>query len=196
MNDSALRGQSREAARAVGRCIGALFFSIFGGLWLLLSADASGRLDRMPIGLIAAVVLLFVVIAIRLLRRGKEAGNGAFPEEQRKRNGRCFAILNAIQGLAIFLDFLLLPKTRYGQFSIPLAALIVGLHFFALPTLYRHQANLVTGALLTIWAIACPLLFKGDAMLAWTAMGAGVILWGSAAWALHAAYKLLRIARL
>ncbi|HZL67788.1 MAG TPA: hypothetical protein VFC29_10705 [Candidatus Limnocylindrales bacterium] len=191
-----LTGGNREAARAVGRCFGALFFSIFGGLWLLLSAYAFGRLDRLRIGLIAGAVLLFVATAVRLQRRGKEAGTGAFPEEQQKRDDRLFGIVNAVQGLAIFLDLSLLPKTRYGQFSFSIAALIVGLHFFALPPLYRHRANLITGALLTIWAIACALLFRGDAMIAWTALGAGVILWGSSAWALMTASRLLRRAGL
>ena len=189
-------GGNREAARAVGRCFGALFFSVFGGLWLLLSCYAFGHLDGVRISLIAAAVLLFVRLAVRLERRGKEAGTGAFSREQRVRDDRLFGMLNAVQGLAIFLDLLLLPRTRYGQFAIPVAALIVGLHFFALPRLYRHRANVVTGCLLTSWAIGCALLGRGDAMIAWTALGAGVILWGSAAWALRTAARLLQAAGL
>jgi hypothetical protein len=196
LNDSSLIVGNREAAVAVGRCYGALFFSIFGGLWLLLSAYAFGRLDRIRIGLIAAAVLLFVVTAIRLQRRGKEAGTGAFPEEQTKREDRLFGIINAVQGLAIFLDMFLLPRTRYAQFSISVAVLIVGLHFFALPPLYRHRANLVTGALLTSWVIVCCLLFREDPLIAWTALGAGLVLWGSSAWALRTASRLLRTAGL
>jgi hypothetical protein len=98
--------------------------------------------------------------------------------------------------VAIFLDMFLLPRTRYAQFSIPVAVLIVGLHFFALPPLYRHRANLVTGALLTSWAIDCSLFFREDALIECTALGAGVVLWGSAAWALRTASRLLRRAGL
>jgi len=191
-----LIGGNREAERAVGRCFGALLFSAFGGLWLLLSAYAFGRLDRIRIGLIVVAVLLFAVTAMRLQRRGAKGGIGAVADEQQKRNDRLFGIVNAIQGVAIFLDLALLPNTRYGQFAFSIAALIVGLHFFALPPLYRHRANLVTGALLTTWAIACALLFSGDALIAWTALGAGVILWGSSAWALRTAAQLLRRAGL
>jgi len=191
-----LIGGNREAAHAVGHCRGALFFSIFGGLWLLSPAYARARLDGIHIGLIAGTVLILVVTAVRLQRRGKKAGTGAFPEEQKKRADRIFGIVNAIQWGAIFLDFFLLPRMGYGAFTIPVAVLIVGLHFFILPPLYRHRGNLVTGALLTSWAIACLLLLRGDRMIAWAGLGAGAILWGSAAWALRTATRLLRMAGL
>lgn len=184
------------AARAVGRCYGALFFSVFGGAWLLLAAYAFGRLSLIWAGLIAAAIILFVIAAIRLQRRGNDAGRDAFPEEEKRRNDRSFGIINAVTWIAVFLVFQILPRLGHADLAIPAVVLIVGLHFFPMPPLYRHRANLVTGACLVIWAVLCPLLFNGDRMIGFAALGAGLILWAAALWALKTAGRLLRSAGL
>src|ERR1700691_5194635 len=84
-----------QARRAVSRCYGAMFFAVFGGSWLLLAAYAFGRLSLAGAGLIAVAVVLFVIAAIRLQRRGKEAGENDFPEAEQRRNDRAFGIVNA-----------------------------------------------------------------------------------------------------
>ena len=195
MSDNVSMVRSPEAERAMGRCVAALMFAVFGGLWLVLAAYAFARLDRIHIVAIVAGVAIFVITAVRLQRRGKESGAALPEDERKKREERLFGIVNAVQGLAIFLDFLLLPKAGYNEFTVPVAALIVGGHFFAVPPLYRHRANLVTGALLVSWTIVCLLLLRGDRMIAWVALGAGLIVWGSAAWALRTASRLLRLTK-
>jgi hypothetical protein len=47
----------KAAARAVGRCQGAMFFSVFGGAWLLLAAYASARLNALALVVVSAVVV-------------------------------------------------------------------------------------------------------------------------------------------
>ena len=180
-----------DAARAVGRCYGAMFFAAFGGAWLLLAAYALGRLNIPVAGLIAVVIVLLVIAALRLERRGKVAGKNAFPEAEQKRNDRIFGIVNAVTWISVFLVFLIFPRIRLENLSIPAVALIVGLHFFPMPPLYRHPANLVTGSCIAVWAVACPLLFHGDSMIGFVATGAGFALWASAAWALCTAQRLL-----
>jgi hypothetical protein len=193
MSDNVTRVRSRETERAMGRCVAALIFAVFGGLWLVLAAYAFARLDRIHIVAIVAGVGIVVITAMRLQQRGKKIGGAPPEDERKKRDDRIFGIVNAVQGLAILLDFLLLPKAGYNEFTVPVAALIVGGHFFALPPLYRHRANLVTGVFLVSWTIVCLLLLRGDRMIGWVALGAGIIVWGSAAWALRAASRLLRL---
>jgi Ca2+/Na+ antiporter len=182
---------NREARRAVSRCYGALFFSVFGGVWLLLAVYAFGRLSIPAACAIAVAIVLFVMAAMRLQRRGKAAGENAVPEEEQKRNDRMFGIVNAVTWIAVFLVFQIFPRIGYPDLIFPAFALIVGLHFFPMPPLYRHRANLVTGACISLWAILCTLLFHGDNRIAFVAAGAGVILWVSAAWALKTASQLL-----
>jgi hypothetical protein len=180
-----------EAARAVGRCYGALFFSVFGCAWLLLAAYALGSLTTLGACLIAAAMLLFVIPALRLQRRGKEAAKGAFPEAEQRRSDRIFGIVNAVTWIAVFAVFQIFPRLGHEDLAIPAVVSIVGLHFFPMPPLYRHRANLVTGACMVVWAILCALLFHGDRLIGFAAAGAGLALWASAAWALKTANQLI-----
>src|SRR5580704_2499771 len=185
-----------DAARAVGRCSGALFFSGFGAAWFLLAAYAFGRLNKVTVSAIAVVLVLLVIPALRLQGRGKSSAQDAFPAEERRRNDRSFLILNAVTWIGVFLVFQILPRLGYESLAIPAVVLIVGLHFFPMPPLYRHRANLVTGACLVVWGIACAVLFRGDRMIGFATAGAGFVLWASAAWALKTASQLLRSAGL
>jgi hypothetical protein len=183
-----------EAARAVGRCYGALFFTFFGAAWLVFAFYAFGTLNGVEMVAIAGAMTLLVSRAMRLIRRGKDAAKNAFPEEEQKRNDRIFGIVNAVTWVSVFLVFQVFPRLGLGEFMFPTVVLIVGLHFFPMPPLYRHRANLVTGAAMVAWAILCPLLFHGDSMIGFVAAGAGVALWISAVWALKTASRLLRSA--
>jgi Ca2+/Na+ antiporter len=187
---------NREARRAVSRCYGAMFFSAFAAAWLLLAGYAFGRLSIPAACAIAVAMVLFVMAAMRLQRRGKAAGENAFPEEEQKRNDRMFRIVNAVTWIAVFLVFQIFPRIGYPDLAIPAVALIVGLHFFPMPPLYRHRANLVTGACISLWAILCTVFFHGDNRIGFVAATAGVTLWVSAAWALRTASRLLASAGL
>ena len=181
----------RDAARALGRCHGAIFLSLFGGAWLLLAAYAFGRLTALAALLIAAGAALFVMTAMRFRRRCGKIAEGAFPDGERRRNDRIFGIVNAVTWISVALVFQLLPRLGYKDLAFPAVALLVGLHFFPMPPLYRHPANLVVGACMVVWAILCPLLFHGDRMIGFVASGAGFVLWVGAASALMTASHLL-----
>jgi hypothetical protein len=158
-----------DAARAVGRCYGALFFAFWGFRSLGVAAIAVG-------------LTLLVTPALNLRKRGKDAAKNAFPEEEQKRNDRIFGIVNAVTWVSVFLVFQILPRLGLAELMFPAVVLIVGLHFFAMPPLFRHRANLVTGAVMVAWAVLCPLMFHGDRMIGFLAAGAGVALWISAVW--------------
>ncbi len=197
---------NRGAARATGRCYGAMFFALFGGAWWWLAAYAAGLLRTtthgskiavVVYGAIAAVVVLLLVTAVQVQKRGSQAAIDAYPAEQVRRNGRAFGILNAVQWVAIILVTQILVRTGRTNLAIDAVVLIVGLHFFAMPPLYRSRANTMTGVWLTTLGIVCPLLFhvsgygESDAMVTVSAAGAGIVLWSSAFIGLRAARRLL-----
>ena len=187
---------NRQVGRAVGRCTGALFFAFFGGAWCALGVYALGRLDLLAALLIAAAVAVFVITAVRLQRRGKAAAKNAYPAAERQLNDRRFGIVNAVTWLLVAVLFQVMPWLGYQPLLFPAIAVVVGLHFFPMPPLYRHRANQVTGAGMVIWAILCPLLFHGDTMIGYLALGAGLMLWAGSAWALRTASQLLGAAGL
>jgi len=187
---------NRLASRAVSRCYGALFFLVFGAAWLVLAFYAFGWLSIMAGALIAGFVALYAFVALRTRGRGNEAGKDAFPVDDQRRNDRAFGWVNAVTWVCVFLVFQILPRVGHPDLAIPAVAIIVGLHFFPMPPLYRHRANLVTGALIVLWTIVCIFAARGDTRIGFVAGGTGMILWMSAAWALRTAETLLKSAGL
>lgn len=142
---------------------------------------------------LAAVTLLLWIAGI-LFQKGRERAQAAPRSEEKRRADRDFGIVNAVTWTAVFLVFWSFPRLHIEQFVFSALAFLVGIHFFFLPRLYRHRANLVTGVVFTLWSAAGTLAFHGDARIAAVALGSGAILWVSAAWALTAAARLLRAA--
>lgn len=187
---------NRLARRAVSRCYGALFFLVFGAVWLVLALYAFGRLTMVAGALLAGFVAWYAFVALRTRGRGNEAGKDAFPADEQRRNDRAFGWVNAVTWALVFLMFQILPRFGHPDLPIPAVAVIVGLHFFPMPPLYRHRANLVTGAVIVLWTIVCLFAFRGDTRICFVAGGTGFILWMSAAWALRTADTLLKSAGL
>ncbi len=187
---------NRLASRAVSRCYGALFFLIFGAAWLGLAFYAFGWLSIIAGALIAGFVVLYAFVAFRTRSRGKKAGKDAYPADEQRRNDRAFGWVNALTWVSVFLVFQILPRAGHPDLAIPAVAVIVGLHFFPMPPLYRHRVNLVTGALIVLWTIVCIFAVRGDTRIGFVAAGTGIILWMSAARALRTADTLLRSAGL
>lgn len=196
MDEHTVRKGSREAARGVGRCYGAMFFIVFGSAWLLLAAYAWRRLSLAGAIAIAFTAVVMIAAVVRLQRRGEAAAQDAYPEKERQWNARRFGIVNAVTWIAVFLTFQIMPRLGYKDLSIPVVVVIVGLHFFAMPPLFQHRANQVLGGFLAAWGIACPCLWEGDGMVGYLALGAGAALWLSAAWAVKTARDLFRSADL
>ena len=184
---------SRSPAQfAAGRCTGAMLFCTFGAVWLALGLFAFGLLHWPVVLLLGAVVALTIILARLLRNRLKAAIDREPPHPRQKQDDRTFAWINAAQGLAIFLLFAILPRLGHQEFAVAGAVIVVGLHFLVMPPLYRSRSNLVLGVAMTVWGMLCMIVFHGDRMIAFAALGAGLLLWSIAAWALHTASSIAR----
>lgn len=188
-----MRGD-RLAAKARGRCFGATLFALFGACWLVLGSVYLHHFAWWVVCGALAVAGTMLWVAMRLRRRGRAAAEGAVPVEEQKRADRRFGWVNAVTYGAVFLLFVILPRVGGSNFVFPAFVAIVGLHFFFMPALYQHRANLVTGGAMVVWAVVCVAVFRhdGERMGGWVTTGAGVALWTSSAWALRTAGGLLR----
>lgn len=174
---------SPEAARA-GRAVGAMFFSVFGGLWIALGL--SGLVDHPPawvwlLPALPALALLRQALAVYRRHRQARAAHEALPEA--KRRARLFHWINGGQWVAVFVLGNALRWAGWAGWFLPMVIAVVGLHFLPLARLFRYRPHLLTGMALIALAILAPLA-TGRPDNAWGPLGAGLILWASAAWAL------------
>jgi len=185
---------SRDLLRAHGRCTGALIFSVFGGCWFLLSCAYFQQFRLMKVVPICIVSGLLALAAWRLQHVRPAAVLEGALKKQKEADDRSFGIINAVTYSAVFLLFLILPRLGLQNYIFPGFVALVGFHFFPMPPLYRHTANVVTGALMIVWAIFCVVVFRADGNreAAYVAFGAGIALWSSSAWALLIAKRLFQ----
>jgi hypothetical protein len=177
-----MQADIRSEAVMAGRALGAMFFFAFGGLWLAAWAINSGHGVTwiVPI-VIVAVVLLF--ISWRRYRRYAPAMAVGKDDPKWQRARRIFNIVNAGQWIVIFVAALTLGNTGHEQWIVPMVIGVVGLHFFPLAAVFENPPHYVTGAAMVALALLYPLLAGPSSPLG--SLGAGLILWLSAAWALR-----------
>jgi hypothetical protein len=180
------------AARAFGIAIGNLFLACFGMAWIVLGLAAERKINPLVLALLSVFPVAIVISSVYIMRRthGSLDRSQANRIEQKKINRR-FALVNFLQWSLIFAAVFGLPRLGLTRWIVPAIILIVGIHFFPLANLFKAHMHYVVGAIAVAWAIIYPLLFsagKGDSI---GAIGMGVILWVSAAFACWRAFHLL-----
>lgn len=177
-----MQADTRGEAALAGRAIGAMFFFAFGGLWLTGWALNSKRGAAWIVPIIALAAVLFF-IARRRYQRYAPAMALLKDDPKRQRAGRVFNLVNAAQWIVIVAAALVLANTGHGEWIIPMAIGVIGLHFFPIAVVFKNPPHYVTGAALVALAILYPWLAGPASPLGF--LGIGLILWLSAAWALR-----------
>ena len=166
------------------RATGAMFFAVFGGLWLEGWAVGSGRPLVLDI-VIGVLALALAWLAYATYRR-HAAELAAQPKTaQTRRIGRLFHAINGGQWILIFILANILSSHGLGVWIIPMAIFIIGLHFFPLAIIFSNPPHYVTGAALVALAVLYPFVAPGGPADAVGLLGIGLILWASAGWELR-----------
>ena len=171
-------------ARLAGRATGAMFFVVFGAVWLEVWAQRSGA--GMPLA--AAIVvgaLVMLVNAWRRYRRFAPALAQLRESPERRRTKRIFHLVNIGQWLLILVLGNVLVNIGLGAWVVPMGIAVIGLHFVPLAHAFRYRAHYLTAAAMVVLAALYPLLAAGGPAAPVGFLGAGLILWASAAWALR-----------
>lgn len=180
--DPSIHAEGRLAARASG----AMFFAVFGAVWLAAWARSSGA----GTAAFAAIVILAVALfAAARLRYRRYAPALALLNEtpERRRAARVFRLVNAAQWTLIMLLGLVFANTGLAAWIIPMVLIVIGLHFVPLAYVFNNPPHYVTAAALVGLAVAYPLLARGGPTDPVGFLGAGLILWISAVFALRPA---------
>lgn len=174
----------RLQAQLAGRASGAMFFSVFGAAWLAGWAHNAGAGAPWFVA-IAVLALILLGIARQRGRRYAAAKAQMAQTPERRRLVRIFNIVNAAQWTLILGLAFLLTRLGHGAWIIPVTIGVIGLHFLPLAYAFRNPPHYLTGAALIALAVLYPQLAAGGPTSPLGFLGAGIILWLSAAWALR-----------
>ena len=167
------------------RAVGATFFALFGGAWLALWNYRSAPAHLWAYGAIGAAALGILLFARARYRRYEAAAAGLAATPLQQRRQRWFHIINAGQWVVILIVGNVLANSGLGSWVIPAVILIVGLHFLPLAPLFSNAALYATGTAFILLAGIYPVMAAGGPADPVGCLGAGLILWLSALWALR-----------
>jgi hypothetical protein len=180
--------QELTANRIGGRAIGALFFTGFGAIWLLLGLYAKERLSPSTLSLLACGTAALAGGAFFLLRTARTLPR--MPDDPAM--ARAFKWINILQWVAVGLVAFTFARFRMDAYVVSAITAIVGLHMFPLARVFRYPMHYVTGTALLGWAAASILFFPKDELQGSTALGTGLILWLSTMLTLALAMRAVR----
>lgn len=179
------------SAAVRGTASGVFFMAFFGTLWAytgIMGLQGWG----VPLLLVTSVAIgiaLFIG-GVSLLRASGKLTNQVSNIVLRngKRTKFWFNIIFAAEGLAIAITIAVSNATRHPELIPVIIAIIVGVHFFPLASLFQVRLYYFTGALLCLLAIITWLFIpvkvilgehQTNAFMSVVGLGSALILWGT-----------------
>jgi hypothetical protein len=166
------------------RAIGAMFFSFFGGAWLTYWAYQTfiNRFVSVVFSIVATLIL--ALFAYRKYRQFQAALAAEPPSPAKQKADRVFNIVNVTQWVAILVVGNILANIGLSLWVLPAAMFIIGIHFLPLAYVFANLYHFITGTGLIVLSIVYPFVAPGGASNPIGCLGAGIILWSSALWAM------------
>jgi hypothetical protein len=179
--------------RAKGASIGATIVGGFGAAWLAMGMTSAGVPLRVSLAVVVPVFVLIAFLGSAARRRLPKFSAAETPEK--KQMMRAFHMVNIAQWVAIFGVVNLLRNLHLDAWVVPSIVMIVGAHFLPLARIFQAPQHLKTGIAMMVCAalaVVLPVTVRDTV----ECLSAGAILWGSAAGALYAAFRIAAPARL
>jgi len=170
------------------RAFGAMIFAVFGSLWLAVWVWFSQPDQWWRYLLVAAGGVGLLAAALRIYRRNRAADSSKSESEAERRASRLFNLINIGQWVVILIGVNVLDNTGLGAWDIPFIILVIGAHFLPLAHLFNRPTHYVTGMAMVLYAVAYPFIAH-DPRSTVGPLGAGLILWTSALWAIRAGFR-------
>ncbi len=167
------------------RSIGAMFFAAFGGAWIAFWAYRAFGQNLLAVGLAVLGTAVLFLLCYRRYRGHRGVLQSLQDRAGQKRVQRRFYLVNAVQWVALMLVANVLVANGLERWVIPAIIGIIGLHFVPLARLFANPYHYLTGAALILVAGAYPFLAREGPDSPIGCLGAGLILWASAIWALR-----------
>ena len=190
--DPADPGDATALATSLGlrnrsRAVGVMVMAGFAIVWAIAGAHHGAA------GLLANACMVAGAMAFALglrMRRDNRAPADPLPPELarwRRRAGRIFLWTSLAEGAGILLAVNLAVNLGHPECQFAAIMAVVGLHFLPLAFAFGYRPHVVTGVVMTAWALLYPALLADGAMAGAGLLGAAIVLLASAAWALRSA---------
>jgi hypothetical protein len=177
---------SAPSAIRANRSIGAIFFAVFGTAWLCWGDIILRGGGNWTLGLVIAAGLGLGVAAVRQFAANRSALAARAPTPQVRRAARIFHWVNGGQWVLIVILANVLNNIGLDAWVVPMIIAVVGLHFLPLAAVMRYRPHYVSGLAMLLLAVVFPLVANGGPRSGMGPLGAGLILWASAVFALTA----------
>ena len=155
---------------------GAMIMSVFAAIWWIVGGRASG----FPAAIAVGVPLLVSGTILALAWRRSPSTSAPAPN-----SGRVVGIASAAEGLLIFVAVNVLNQTRRADWTAPVIAIIVGLHFLPIAKWLPARSYYLTAALLVAVGAIGLALPAGRPRTTVVTVGAACILWLTSAAVLY-----------
>jgi hypothetical protein len=165
------------------RAIGAMFFTVFGGVWFALWARFTFAAPMPAYVPVALVTLGLLACVYRVYAVNQPALDAEKTSPAGARQSRLFHIVNAGQWVLILVVGNVLANLGRSDLVVPAAMFIIGAHFLPLARIFSYAPHFITGAALMVIALLCPRLNSWGGLGPLGYFAAGAILWASAVWA-------------
>ena len=161
-----------------------MFFAVFGTAWLCWGDVILRGAGDWTLGVVVAAGLGLAIAAVRQFVANRSALAESDSSPQRRRAARIFHWVNGGQWVLIAVLANVLNGTGLGAWVVPMIIAVVGLHFLPLAAVMRYRPHYVSGLALLLLAVVFPFIANGGPRSGVGPLGASLILWGSAIFAL------------
>lgn len=148
----------------------AIFTPIYA-VWPILAWPVIGSIFFL---MACAWSVFLVVFAVRMLRLGNELPHETNEFDDRVTKG--MSLVGGLQGGLILLAVIVMAFVGQWYWLLPTIALVVALHFFALPIIFRRTIDYYLGTAMLLVAATGLIMVAGDPgqwRIAWAVVGFG-----------------------
>ena len=138
------------------RAIGAMFFSLLGGAWLVLWSNRAFGFRLANVAIVAICALALFGFAWQVFQQNKIALAAEADSPAKKKADRIFNMVNAGQWVLILVVGNVLVNLGHPSWVLAAAIFIIGLHFLPLAHVFNYPPHYITGSAMMLWAI-CPI---------------------------------------
>ena|ERR1700761_5717994 len=135
---------------------GLIMMAAFTMIWAMMGHfGLAGRDNNIELIVFGLLAVLFVSRSIYFFGQAKKfpASMTAADKERGKKEGKWFGIIFGAEGLGIFIAINIVRNIGHDDLTIPVIALVVGLHFYPLAKVFKRKLDYYLATWSTLIAI-------------------------------------------